>query len=115
MPKLPVKKPKDTKESLKQKIMHLEAQLASTYFFADASLEKAGQKYFMASGVVLQLTALNGKEIIIPVMIKNGLSDETIAAIRADLARSFIEATGFVPSGARKKQEERSDAPTLTL
>lgn len=106
MPKLPTKRPKDTKKGLKQKLMHMEAQIASTYHFADASLEKASQKHFMASGVVLQLTAYNGREIIPPVMIKNGLSDETIAAIRADLARSFIEATEFVPSGARKKKEE---------
>jgi hypothetical protein len=92
-------KVKDTKATLRLKLQHMQAQLAHTYHFADAALGKTSQKHFMASGVVLQLTANNGKEVIPPVMIKDGLSDETIAAIRADLARSYSLAIMFKPSG----------------
>lgn len=95
-----IKKPKRTRAELKLRLKHMEAQLASTYHFADASIRKASQEHFMASGVVLELTANNGKEIIPPIMIKDGLSDETITAIRADLARSYDLAIMFKPQGA---------------
>ncbi len=75
--------------------MELEAQLAHRYHFANADLHKAGTAHKMASGVLLQLTAIGGKEIITPVMIKDGLSDETIAAIRKDLKRSYDLAVIF--------------------
>ena len=95
------KKKKPTRAELELRLAHMEAQLASTYHFADANIERASQQHFTASGVVLELTAYNGKEIIPPVMIKDGLSDETIEAIRADLARSYDLAVMFKPQGAK--------------
>ena len=94
-------KTKETKADLRRKLMHMEAQLAHAYHFADATIGKASQQHFMASGVLLQLTAYNGKEIIPPVMIKDGLSDATIAAIRKDLVRSYLRAVEFKPAGAQ--------------
>ncbi len=91
-------KPKTTKAMLQRQVLELTAQLAHTYHFADATIDKAGHKYSMASGVLLQLTAIGGKELILPVMIKDGLSPETIAAIRKDLARSYELATMFKPN-----------------
>lgn len=94
-------KQKLTKSQLRLRLKHMEAQLAHAYHFADAYLKKAGTDRMMASGVVLELTANNGEAIIPPVMIKNGLSEATIAAIRADLARSYELAIEFRPSGCQ--------------
>lgn len=88
-----------TLAQLKRENLEIKAQLAHAYHFADATIKEAGTRYKMASGVLLQLTAIGGKEIILPVMIKDGLSDETIAAIRADLRRSYESAVVFKPAG----------------
>lgn len=86
-----------SKSELHRKVRELEAQLAHAYHFADAYLDKAGN--LMGSGVLLRLDALGGKEIIPPVMIKDGLSPAIIAAIRADLVRSYELAIAFKPKG----------------
>lgn len=92
-----MEKKKVTKSDLRRKITELESQLAHVYFFADVGLDKAGQKHFMASGIVMTLTGLGGREIIPPVCIKDGLSQETIDAIRADLRRSYDLSIIHVP------------------
>jgi hypothetical protein len=80
-----------------RKILELESQLAHVYHFAHRGIDKASVKHRMGSGVLLQLSGLGGKEIILPVMIRDGLSDETIAAIKADLVRSYAGAVEFKP------------------
>lgn len=85
-----------TKADLARKVMELTAQLASTYHFADAALHKAGSP-LVGSGVLLQMNALGGRELISPVVIKDGLSPETIAAIRKDIQRSYELAVMFKP------------------
>lgn len=80
---------KKTKNELKQEIKELKAQLAHTYHFVSISLSKAGTDRMMGSGVMLELTALGGRQLIIPVMIRDGLSKETIVAIQKDIIRSY--------------------------
>lgn len=87
------------KAALARKVTELEGQLASSYHFADANLHKAGDA-LMASGVLVTLTALGGREIINPIVIRDGLSPATIAALRADIERSFALATAFKPKGS---------------
>lgn len=87
-------KPK-TRAELQRKVLELEAQLASTYHFASATLDKAGD--LKGSGVLLQMHALGGKELITPVVIRDGLSTDTIAALRRDIARSYDAATAMKP------------------
>ena len=82
-----------TRRQLERKLMEAKACQAHTYHFVNGSIEKASTKHMMASGVVLTLTALGGKELTIPVLIHDGLSDETITAIKADLKRSYDTAT----------------------
>jgi hypothetical protein len=89
MTKQTTKPAKKTRAQLARQVLELTAQLAHVYQFANTEIHRASQKHMMASGVLLQLTAIGGKEIINPVMIKDGLSDETIAAIKADLKRSY--------------------------
>lgn len=91
-------KSRQTKEQLRWKIKELESQLAHAYHFADAQIERAGER-LLAGGVVLQLNELGGKEIFSPVCIRDGLSKETINCIRADLRRSYELATQFKPKG----------------
>lgn len=93
-------KPKGpSKAQLQRKVLELTAQLASTYHFADVTLKKAGMDQLGGSGVLLQLTALGGRELVVPVVILDGLSPETIAALHKDILRSHELATIFKPKG----------------
>jgi len=88
---------KKTKVELERENMELRAQLAYVYSTAQDQIGKASTEYMTASGVLLQLTALGGPQLIIPVVIRDGLSDETINALRKDLLRSFEIATQHKP------------------
>lgn len=90
-----IKKP--TRQEMKQKIRELEAQLVHRYHFASRTIDKAGTKNLVGSGVIISLVMLGGREIIEPLCIRDGLSDETIAALKADFARSYEIATMFKP------------------
>ncbi|MBB3017635.1 hypothetical protein FHR70_000675 [Microvirga lupini] len=88
---------KPTYRDLERKVMELNGQLAYVYAFASKDIAKASTDHLMASGVLLQLTVLGGREIIKPVVIRDGLSHETIEALKKDLARSFELATHYKP------------------
>jgi len=90
-----------SKSDLERKVVELTGQLASTYHYADANLDKAGPE-LTGSGVLLQLHALGGRELIEPVVIQDGLSPETIAALRKDIERSYELATMLKPKGVSK-------------
>lgn len=97
------KKAKPTKAALAREILELKAQLSSTYHFADATLNKARKAggALMASGVLVQLTALGGRELTVPFVIRDGFSDATIDAIREDINRSYAMSVEFKPKAAR--------------
>ena len=95
--KAKVRKP--TRAELKRKLLEAEALQIHQYHFADAYLAAIKPGSFMGSGVVLQLSAIGGREVVKPVMIKDGLSPETIEAIRADLRRSYELLTELKPKG----------------
>ena len=97
-----MKKPKVTRAVLLRKLAEMEAQLSSTYHFADANLSRVEYPKLLASGVILRLTILGQNETVEPVCIRGGLSPETVDAIRADLKRSYDESIEFKPSGARR-------------
>ncbi len=93
-----------TKQTKTQKIAELERKLrealaahAYVYHFAQNDIKKAGTDKLTGSGVVITLTVLGGREIISPVLIVDGLSAETIAALSADFVRSYELATTFKP------------------
>ena len=70
-----------------------------TYHFASYALNKLSTNHLAASGLILSITVLGGKEAFDPVMIRDGLSEETIAALKADLVRSYNLAIAFKPEG----------------
>ena len=87
-----------------QRITKLERELAEAlagqahvYHFADANIGKASTDHLMASGVIITLTVLGGRTIFDPVLIRDGLSVETIEAIRADFRRSYDLAVRYKP------------------
>lgn len=92
------RKTRTTRAQLERKVVELEAQLASTYHFADANLRNAVKKSYMGSAVIVEITVLGGGTVMCPVAIRDGLSPETIAALRADIMRSWEGATAFRPS-----------------
>ena len=83
---------------LEKKLFVSEASQVHNHHFADMSLGKAAN--CMGSGVILTITKLDGRNLVDPVLIRNGLSDASVAALRADLARSFQYATELKPKGA---------------
>lgn len=91
-----MKAKKPTRKELEYRILELNAQLVHVYHFADATLDGAGKR-LLGSGVLLRLNGLGGKELINPMVIRDGLSDETIAAIRKDIQRSYELATLYKP------------------
>lgn len=93
------KKKAMTRADLERKVIELESQLIHRYHFADAEIGKAGTNHLMTSGVILQLTVLGGRKITEPVLIRDGLSAETIDAIRADLRRSYELTAQLKPKG----------------
>lgn len=92
-----IKAKEPTRQELERKIFDLESQLVHRCHFASRSIDKAGTKHLIGSGVIISLVVLGGREIIEPLCIRDGLSDETIAAIKADIARSYEIATMFKP------------------
>ncbi len=78
-----------TKKDLERQVLELKAQLPISYTISSSMLDKVSTDHLMGSGVLLQLSGIGGKELINPVMIKDGLSKSTIDAIKADLKRSY--------------------------
>lgn len=97
----PAKAKGPTKATLARQVLELESQLAFVYHYADATLHKAGSA-LMASGVLVQLTGLGGRELVRPFVIRDGLSDATIAALKADIVRSYDIATAFKPQPVKE-------------
>ncbi len=93
-----------TKQTKGQRIAALESQVVEAlagqvhvYHFASKELDRISTDRLMGSGVVLTIKFLGGKEAVSPTMIRNGLSKETIAALKADLVRSYEYATELKP------------------
>ena len=78
---------------LERKLLEALAGQAHVYNFANATADKASTDHLLGSGVIMTLTVLGGRKIMEPVLFRDGLSAETIAAIKADLKRSFDSAT----------------------
>lgn len=89
---------RDELAAAQRRAAELQAQLACTLGAAFESLPKAGDLH--GSGVILSLVALGGRELIRPVMIRDGLSPDSISALRADVCRSFEQATMVNPAMA---------------
>lgn len=87
-------------EELENKLRSAEAYQVHKLHFASYALDKVSTDRMGGSGVIISITYLSGKPIVDPTMISDGLSPETIAALQADMRRSFGERTELKPKGA---------------
>lgn len=87
-------------EELENKLRSAEAYQVHKLHFASYALDKISTDKMGGSGVIISITTLNGKPIVDPTVISDGLSPETIAALQADMRRSFEERTELRPKGA---------------
>ena len=80
-----------------QKLKVADASRASTYWATSDQVARLMKRNFTASGMVLHVTSLSGENLILPVMISDGLSEATLRAIHADIVRSHDSAASFGP------------------
>ena len=97
----PTKKTKAQRiAELERKLFEAEAAQIHSHHFASVQMDKLVTDKMMGSGVIMSFTTLGGRLTIGPVMISNGLSKETIEAIKADLVRSYNYTIELKPMGA---------------
>lgn len=99
----------ETIEAQNQRIAELENKLRSAeayqihkLHFTSYALDKLSTDNLYGSGVILSITSLSGKPLVEPTVISGGFSPETIAALQADMRRSFEKLTEFKPKGMTK-------------
>lgn len=78
---------KQTVQQLKRKILELESQTILNLNHAAKNISKAGEPLF-ASACIVQISALGGREILPAFCIYDGLSPDTIEAIKQDIIRT---------------------------
>lgn len=87
---------------LQRKTKKLELQnslIAENYHYASIDLMEL--KDYRGKYVVIKAYDMNGKEILRPVAIKDGLSKDSINALLDDIKRSYDEAVAFAPIDKR--------------
>ena len=87
-------------EELENKLRSAEAYQVHKLHFASYALDKISTDKMGGSGVIISITYLNGKPIVDPTAISDGLSPETVAALQADMRRSFEKRMELKPKGA---------------
>lgn len=89
----------ETKSDLSRKLKEALAGQAYVYHYAQLEVENLSIEKLIGSGVVLEITTLGGRVGVKPVLIRDGLSEETINAIKTDLKRSYDLAIAPKPKG----------------
>lgn len=79
---------KPTYSDLSRMLVELRAQMPGALKIAAKDIGKADDR-MMGSAVVITVTALGGHAIVQPFAITDGLSSETIEALRRDIDRSL--------------------------
>jgi len=105
----------DLLNSLKERVKQLESKLFESeayqihrLYFADKEVKNLTTDKFMGGGVILTVHSLGGKELVGPVLISDGLSDDTIQGLRKDFSRSFERRIVLKP-GLVGKDKESTD------
>jgi hypothetical protein len=77
-------------KELRQRILVLEGSRPACLLQAERNIDGASMQKLMASGIVMRFEHLDGKPIIDPVVIPDGLSEETIGALKLDFKRGAV-------------------------
>lgn len=83
------------------KICQSKSALIHNYHFAGEELLSCERERMLGSGVILAIYDLSGKIRVSPVMMKDGLSAESVNALLDDVQYSFDSATSFKPTQKR--------------
>lgn len=86
-------------EELENKLRSAEAYQVHKLHFASYALDRLSTDCMHGGGVIISITPLSGKPLVEPTVISDGLSPETIAALQADMRRSFEKRTELKPKG----------------
>lgn len=78
-----------TYKQLELKLAEALASSPTRYNIAHGNIKNANTDKLMGSGVLISIQGIGGKHIIDPVLIRDGLSNETIEAIKNDIKRSY--------------------------
>lgn len=97
----PAKTPKPSRAQLESKIAALEAQLLSTVINAASEITALAKKDYTASAMIVTIKGLDGRELLKPVGINDGLSKETLAALHADIIRTYGLKTAYPPAALK--------------
>lgn len=73
---------------LQRKLWLQNAQDIGMYSAAQSELHAMAKRDFTASGVIVQIQSLSGKNLLSPVMIANGLGGSTIEQLSRDIYES---------------------------
>lgn len=88
---------------LRKAFLQYQASDLHAYASAHHELQKLGKDRYLASGVIVTIQNLSGETKVGPVMISDGLSAESIAALMADVRASYdsriAHPVNRVPSG----------------
>lgn len=83
-------------DTLKRKLREAEAFQVHQLHFAADTLKKFAVDRIAGSAVILEVSSVGGKTVLGPVAV-NGFSADTIAALTADLRRTYQDRTEFKP------------------
>ena len=95
------KKPAPTKKELKRQVVTEKAFQVHNYHFASMAAETLNKERFLGSGFVITIHAMNGKELLGPVAIRDGFSPFTIESLQREFRDSYELATLFKPKGLK--------------
>lgn len=82
--------------------VELGSQLTFNYHYASMEVLKLDRDRLMASGVVMHLYHIGGKEVCPPFLVKDGFSDKTINALLDDIQYSYDRSVEFKPTTKRR-------------
>lgn len=87
-----------SREALEAEIKMLRASLRCNLAVASKQLGDVTNKRFMASGVIVSITSLNGSPLVEPFVCSDGLTQETVSALRKQIqiTKNISEIIPFV-------------------
>lgn len=85
---MPKKKNTKTIQQLEAEIKVLRASLLCHLKAAYHDLKNCGVNRYMASGLVITITNLEGKEVVEPFMCQDGLEESTISALQQQIKKT---------------------------
>lgn len=81
---------KPTYAQLERQLFELRAQTGIALRSARTALDRAGSERQTASAVIITISELGGRLITDPFAITDGLSHDTIEALRRDITRTLV-------------------------